>query len=139
MYDAGFCTCDSSGSLIVREPEKLVLPEWASGGESELVLSQLRLAGCEEVPRIHRVVTQELKDIAVEAVGTRLGDGVHHGAAEFSVFRVKAVGDKPEFLDGIEVRNQSRAQVAPFADVAAIDQKRVGRLGLGIYRDIAGV
>ena len=82
---------------------------------------------------IHCVVAQKLEHVAVEAVGARLGDGIHHGAAELSVFRVKAVGDKTELLDGVEVRNQTCTEVSSLADVAPVHQKRVGGLALAIY------
>ena len=93
----------------------------------------LRLAGEEVVLGIQRLVPHELEDIAVEAIRARLGDGVHHRAAELSIFRVEAVGDKPKFFDGIKIRNQASPQISPFADVAAIHQKGVGRLALAIY------
>ena len=74
----------------------------------------------------------KLENIAMEAIRARLGDGVHHRATEFSVFRIEAVGDKPKFFDGIKIRNQASPQVSSFADVAAIYQKRIGRLALAI-------
>ena len=96
-------------------------------------MPQLGFDGCEEVGGIHRVVAEELEYITVEAVRARLGDGIHHGAAELSVFGIEAVGDKAELLDGIEIRNQTRAQVAPLADIAAVHQKRVRSLALAVH------
>ncbi len=130
-----------SGSLIIREPEQLVFPEWTSCCKAELVLPKfrLRLAGEEVVLGIHLLIAQEVENIAVETVRARLGDGVHHRAAEFSVFRVKAVGDQTKFFDGIKIRNQASPQISSFADIAAIYQKCVGRLALAIDRDIARV
>ena len=138
---ADFRALHLSGSLIVGEPEQLVFPERASGCKPELMPPQLGLglAGEEVVLGIHRIVAQELESIAMKAVGARLRDRVHHRAAEFSVFRVEAVGDEPEFLDGIKIRNQTGPEVSSFADIAAIHQERVGRLALAVHRDIAGV
>ncbi len=95
-----------------------------------------RLVGEEVVLGVQRVVAQEFERIAVETVRARLGDRVHYRAAEFSIFRVKAVGDKAELFHRIEIRNQPGSQISSFADVAAIHQKRVGRLTLAIHRDM---
>ncbi len=96
-------------------------------------MSQLGFDGCEEVGGIHRVVAQELEYIAVEAVRARLGDGVHHRAAELSVFGIEAVGDKAKLLDRIKIWNQPRAQVAALADIAPVHQKRVRSLALTVH------
>ena len=73
----------------------------------------------------------------MKTVGAGLGYRIHDRATEFSVFGIKAIGDEPEFFDGIQVRNQSSAQVAAFADVRPIYQKCVGSFTLAIYGDIA--
>ena len=75
----------------------------------------------------------------MKPVGARLRDGVHHGAAELSVFGVEAVGDKAEFLNGIQIRNEPGAQVAALADVTSIHKKCVCGLPLTVYGDIASI
>jgi hypothetical protein len=96
-------------------------------------LSQLRFSGCDEVRGIHLVVAEELEYVTMEAVGARLGDGIHHRAAELSVLRVEAVRNQTKFLNRIEIRNQTGTQISPFADVAPVHQKGVGCLALAIY------
>ena len=75
----------------------------------------------------------------MNAVGTRLGNRIHHRSAEFSVLSIKAVGDKAELLDRIEIGNQARTEVAPLADVSAIHKECVGGLALAVHGDVAGV
>ena len=75
----------------------------------------------------------------MKAVGAGLSNRVHHRAAEFSILRIKAIGDQPEFLHGIQIGDQPGAQVASFAHVAAVHQKRVGGLPLPIYRQVARI
>src|SRR5271169_4118060 len=94
---------------------------------------QFGFDGCEEVRGIQLVVAQELEHVTMKAVGTRLGDGIHHRATEFSVLRVKAVCNQAELLDRIEIRNKSRAEISPLADIASIHQECVGCLPLAIH------
>ena len=44
-----------------------------------------------------------------------------------------------EFRDGIEIRHQARAQVPTLTHIAAVYEKRIGRLALAVHRNIAGV
>src|SRR5581483_9259446 len=138
---ADFRALHLSGSLIIREPEQLVLPERTSSCESELMPSQLslRLVGEEVILRIHCVIAQKFEDVTVEAIGSRLGDCVHHRATELPVFCVKAIGDQAKFFDGIEIWNQTGSEVSSLADVAAVHQKCIGGLALPVDRNVPGV
>ena len=114
-----------ASALIVCEPEDVVLPERAAHRIAELVAAQFCLEGIEIIAGVEFVVADELEPIPVNAVGAGLGDRVHHRTAEFSVFGIKAVGDQPEFFDGVEVGDQPGAQVASLADIAAIHQEGI--------------
>src|SRR5260370_9145712 len=74
-----------------------------------------------------------------ESRWSRLGDGVHDGAAEPAVFRVETVSDQAELGHRVDVRNDGRAHVAALADVASIHQEGISRFALAINRDIAGI
>ena len=108
------------GALVVREPKYLVFPNWPTRGVAKLIAAQFGLARREVIRCVELVVTEKLEYVAVKAVGARLGDGVHDGAAEFTVFGIEAVGYQPEFLNRIEIWNHARAQVAALAHVAAV-------------------
>src|SRR5260370_40532588 len=73
----------------------------------------------------------------MNAVSSRLGDDVQHGAAELSVFSVKTIRNKPEFFDGVQIRNQPGAQVTALAHIASIDQKGVRSLVLAVDGHVA--
>ena len=74
----------------------------------------------------------------METVGSGLGDGVHDATAELAIFRVEAVGDEAEFLDGIDVGNKAGAVVAAFAYIAAIDEEGVGGFAAAVDADVTG-
>ncbi len=132
VNDACFGALHLSCSLIIREPEQFVPPERPSDGIAELIASQFGLGGREEIGGIQLVVAQELEYISMDSVGARLGDGVQHRSAEFSVFGVEAVGDKTKFLDGVKIRHQPGAQVAALAYIASVHKKRVCRFALAV-------
>src|SRR5215469_8912932 len=110
LNHAGFGTLNLLSTLVVREPEQLVLPEWAADGVTELVAAQFGLVGNKEIARIHCVVAQEFERISMNGVGPRLGNGVHHCAAELPVFGVETVSDEAEFFDGVQIWDQPGAQ-----------------------------
>ncbi len=60
----------------------------------------------------------------MEPIGSGLGDRVHDRTGELSVFRTEAVGQEPEFGDGVGVRNQPRAHVLGLIDLGAIYQRK---------------
>src|SRR5206468_7661172 len=134
---------------VVSKPEKPVLPKWPADGIPKLIASQFRARRfsigsgrglvVKELVGVELVIAQELEDIAVNAVGSRLGDGIHHSATEFAVFGVEAVGDQPEFRDRIQIRDKARAQVSALTDVTAINQERVRRFSLAVHRNITDV
>src|SRR5580704_10568566 len=84
------------------------------------------------------VVAQELEGITVKSIGARLGNGIDDRAAEFPIFRVEAVGDQAEFLNGVQVGNQTCPQVTSLTDVSAVYQEGVRRFSLAVHGDVAG-
>src|SRR5580692_5528313 len=84
------------------------------------------------------VVAEELEGITVKSVGARLSNGIDDRAAEFPIFGVEAVGDQAEFLNGVQVGNQTCSKVAPLADVSAVYQESVRRFSLAVHGDVAG-
>ena len=84
-------------------------------------------------------VAQEFEDIAVECIGTGLGNYADLASAELAVFRVEVTGENAELGDGIQVGNDRRAHVDVFFDVAAIQHEAVGELPLAVDGDGAGV
>jgi hypothetical protein len=129
--------------LVVSEPEKAVLQDRPTPYRTELVAMECSLRETGRVREItigiHRVIAQEPESVAVKAVGARLRDGIHNRATELAVLGVKAVGDEAKFLDGVQVRNKTRAKVAALADVSAVHQERIGGFALAVYGDVAGV
>ena len=103
------------------------------------VAPQFGLALRKVILGIQLVVAQELEDVPVKAVGAGLGDGIDHRTAEFSVFGIEAVGNQAELLDGIQVGNQSCAEVTSLADVSAVHQVCVRSFTLAIDRDVARI
>src|SRR5205807_3279821 len=57
-------------ALIVREPEKLVFPEWTPDRVAELVTPQFRFSRVEETTRVEFVMAQVVEHVTVNAVGT---------------------------------------------------------------------
>src|SRR5205809_7957222 len=133
------CFPDLASALIVREPEKLVFPERASHGVAELVTPQFRLSRVEETSRVEFVVAQEFERRSVKAVGAGLSNRVHHRAAEFSILRIKAIGDQPVFVYLFQIVAKSNPKAASFAHVAAAHQTRVGGIQLPLYRPAARI
>src|SRR5262249_4823261 len=66
-------------------------------------------------------------------------DGVHDGAGEAPVFRVEAVGEKPELGDGVQRRYYRGAVVATLLHVAPVHQKGVGGFTLPVDGYVAGL
>src|SRR5580700_9876485 len=84
------------------------------------------------------VVAEELEGITVKSVGARLSNGIDDRAAEFPIFRVEAVGDQAEFLNGVQVGYQTCPEVTPLADVSTVYQESVRRFSLAVHGDVAG-
>src|SRR3954469_15072117 len=84
-------------------------------------------------------MAQEIEYVTMDPICARLGDGIHHCTAEFSVLRVEAVGDKPKLFDRIKVGNQSSAHVASLANNTHVHQKRVRCFALAIHRNITRI
>ncbi len=73
-------------SLIVDEEESLVLKDGSADSSAELVLTILALLDrVEVVARIKVVVTEELKDRTVEAIGSGLGRDEHRTSTAAAV------------------------------------------------------
>src|ERR1039458_7007124 len=128
-----------SSSLIIGEEKDLIPAERAAQRAPELVLVKCAARGRKVVAGIQVRVAQEFEDIAVECIGTGLGDYADLPSAELAVFRVKVTGEYPELGDGIQVGNDRRAHVDVFFDVASIQHKTVGKFPLAVDRNGARV
>jgi hypothetical protein len=64
-----------------------VLADRTPDREAELVQSQRRARGCEEVPGIESAVAQELEDTSVKRVGAR-----PRGEADYAARRMPVLG-----------------------------------------------
>ena len=82
---------------------------------------QVRFLCGEELGRVQCGGANKLEHVAMETICARFGDGVHHRPAEFSIFGVETVGNKPELFDRIEIGNQACTEVAALAHVASVN------------------
>src|SRR5581483_7315403 len=105
----------------IGEPEQLVLEERTSYRVSKLISAQFSFGRVEEITGIEIVIAEKLKCVAMESVAAGFRDRVHYAAAVFAVFRVEAVGNEPEFLNGIKVGNKAGALVSTLAYITAVD------------------
>ena len=103
LYKTCAGSFDLASTLIVGEPEDLVFPERPAHCIAELIAPKFRFGGIKESPGVEFVVAQKLEDGAVDSIGTRLGNRIHDRAAEFSVLRVKAVGDETKLFHRIKI------------------------------------
>src|ERR1700730_3826386 len=123
---------------VIGKPEYVVFPDRPAHRIAKLISAQFGLGRHKVVASIEDVVTPELEDITVKTVGAGLSDSVHDCAAELAIFGIEAIGNQPEFRNRVEVGNETRAQVAAFADIASVHQKGVCRFALAVDGDIAG-
>ncbi len=104
---------DLPRALIISKPKQFIFPERAADSVAKLIAAQFRFCRIEKIARIEFVVAEKFEDIAMKAVCAGFRDRVHDAAAELAVFGIEAVGDQAEFLNGIQVRNQSRPLFLP--------------------------
>ena len=130
-YTLGF-----SLPLVVPKEEKFIFHDGAADGSTILVARKCSQRRRKIVPRIKRLVAQEIETRPVNIVGAALGNHVDDGAGGMSVFRVKGIGQQSEFLNGIENGNDGSAIIDNFLGRGPIDHKLVSRLLHAVDREI---
>ena len=97
-------------ALVVHEEERPVLRDRPAQDEAELVAAEVRFVGVvrdggrEEVPRVQRLVAQELECRAVELIAPRPGGQVDDAAVEAPELGRRRAGDDLELLDRVDDR-----------------------------------
>ena len=132
--DAG----NSSGLLNVGEEEQFVLHDRTAKNATELMLLQFRLGWVEVTGRVQALVSVELEQGSMEAVGSGLRHRVHHRAGKLSVLSAEAVGEQAKLGDRIGIRNQARAHIPRFVYLGAVHQESIGIFRLTVGGHIPG-
>ena len=112
LQDRGHCRDHRSANrlalaLIVDKEERAIPQDGAAERATKLIASivRLRLAGrLEVVPRVQRLVAEELEHVAVEAIRAALGREIDDAAVETAEFRRRTVRFDLEFLDRVDDR-----------------------------------
>ena len=116
-------------ALIVEEEERLIAANGPADDATELIAAKLRLDRVgrrEEVPRIQRFVSKELKGGAVKRVAPGLGGQVHHTAVEAPELGWRTVGFDLELLNGVDVRKECHLPRLGLQHGDAVEQVFVG-------------
>ena len=120
--------------LVVGEPERPIAHDRSANRAAELIALALRLGRSKQLRKIvvgvERIVSEELEQAAVHAVGARLDGGVDNGARAAAVFRRIRIRLDLEFLqrlyrrlDELHVFAAERIRVPDVVD--AVEQKDV--------------
>src|SRR5262249_12860706 len=126
-----------------------ILDDWSADGAAELGALE-RVAACsEEVPRVKRVIPEELERGSVELIGAGLSGDADHRAGGVGILCAKVAFLQAELLDRVGVRKYSAVvavgvavhaavhEVIDTALPAAIDYKGVTLAGAGSALDDA--
>src|SRR5437879_13901694 len=101
----------------------MVFPYRPTYRVTELIAPQLGLPNgkliCEETVRIELIVTQELENVTMNAVGAGFGNRIHPSAAEFPIFRFKTLGDEAVVPHRLDSGHQACRGDAPLGAVCA--------------------
>ena len=117
------------GALITAEEEQFVLDDAATGHAAELAALQGVAQRGRVLARVEIAIAQELEEIAVESVGSRLGYDIDHTARVQPVLGRQSVGLHAEFLHRVRERNRHVHVAEGVVIIAAVQQvvQAVGR------------
>ncbi len=73
----------------------------------------------------------------MDAVASTLGNGVHDGPAESSIFSVETIGDQPELLNRIQIGLNAGLKIGGARHIASIYEEAVAVFALAVYGDRA--
>lgn len=90
-------------------------------------------------PGVERRIAQKLESVAMEPVASSLGDHGDDAAVIVSIFGVEVVGQHPELIDRIEVRNDGCAAVHVLLHIDPVHQEPVHGLVLAVDLEVAGI
>ena len=128
-----------AAAFIGEEKESAVLFDRPAERTPKLILIEHRLHGIEIALRVQRGIAEVVVDIAVQLVGPRLGDDIHHRARVASVLRVKGIGNDAEFLDAVRGRLHGGCVHELIVGVAAVHAEIVGARPAAVYRYRSGI
>ena len=121
---------DRPRPLIVPEKEDLLFLDRAAQRATVLILyigvSYRRKVG----PRIEIGVAEKVEALAVNAVRPAFGYHGHDAASIVTIFRIETVGQHAEFVNGIQIRDDTGSAVHLLFDVGPVDEKTVGVFAL---------
>src|SRR5207302_4640488 len=108
--------------FVIREEKRFVVPDRPAQRSSELVpVERLRAALIEEFPRIERVVTEELEDAAMEAIGSRARDRADNTAGGPAILGRVVLRQDAELKDRIDAKivscNAARCEAGMIVDI----------------------
>ena len=103
----------------------MVRDNWTAKHAAELIAAVLRLCGAgrrEIVPRVQRLVTEELEAASMETVAAGLRGQVDDATVEPSEFRRRAVALDLEFLDRVDDRKERHLTGLRLKDGNTVEQ-----------------
>src|SRR5467141_1300437 len=126
---------DHAASFIGRKEESPIFLDWSAQRAAKLVLFVIPSAQVEEAFGVTQLVAQEFVDVAMETVGSRLGDYVDDGTRVAPVFGVERIGQDAEFRDAVGSRLNSRGVNKQIVAIASVDVEIVGAPAATIDRN----
>ena len=126
-------------SLVIREEEKLFLPDGATDGAPILILVKDGAFRREVVSRIETGVAEELEDIAVKAVGTGLGHDVDDAAGETAILGIDVARQDAELGNGVEVGNDAGLLTDRLLHAYAVQIEGIVRFALSVDGKLTGI
>ncbi len=144
-HDSGLCLARGIAlPFVVEEEEILVLADRSAQRGAVLIAVQRFGLGGEEVARVHGVVPEELVDIAVKIVASRLGDYRCGRAAGIAILGGSVQRENAELIHRVHGHAQSVSAIHAVHVAGAIEQivvrfrpLPVDRVGLAAARDAA--
>src|SRR5229473_229799 len=114
-----------------------VFLDWPAKCPTELVLLVIGPPQVEEAFSVKQLVTQKFVYVAVEGVGSRLGDHVDDGAGVAPIFGIERIGQYAEFRDTVGSRLNSGRVHKQIVAIATVDIEVVGAPAASIHRNSA--
>src|SRR6266849_3488167 len=126
---------DHATSFIRREKESPVFFDRTAKRTAELVLLVIGPPHVKEAFGVKQLIAQEFVYVAMESVGSRLGDHVDDGARVAPVFGVERICQHAEFRDAIGSRLYSRRINKQIVTIATVDVEVVGAPAAATHRN----
>src|SRR6266853_3366533 len=124
-------------SFIGREEEGPIFLDWPARWPAELILLVIGPPQVEKAFGVKQLVAQKFVYVAVEGIGSRLGDHVDDGAGVAPIFGIERIGQDAEFRDTVRSRLNSGGVHKQIVAIATVDVEVVGAPAASIHRNSA--